>query len=224
MLSERREDESGGGDEKYAAHPVARQQVQQSEDERQPNEGRQLLVIEQPHALRVVATIHFGYGDTSVGASARHPPHLGPHLGLIPANRRLTCPEVVLPLISLAPLGLDLLAERESTTGSARSGNRRGKVVPFKVLLLCDRNEEAVHLRQDIIRALRCGFHDCRSPVRADYQVVADPADKVDVGAEMPIFRSAHTLRRKSYCASDQLARHSKHSGPLHDVAVGGSV
>ncbi|TDC84015.1 hypothetical protein E1193_07015 [Micromonospora sp. KC606] len=29
-----------------------------------------------------------------------------------------------------------------------------GKIVPFKVLLLCNREEEAVHLRQDITRAV----------------------------------------------------------------------
>jgi len=34
-------------------------------------------------------------------------------------------------------------------------GQRKGKVTPFKVLLLCERDEEAVHLRQDIIRALQ---------------------------------------------------------------------
>lgn len=33
-------------------------------------------------------------------------------------------------------------------------GQREGKVVPFKVLLLCDREEEAVHLRQEITRAV----------------------------------------------------------------------
>ncbi|WP_353505526.1 barstar family protein [Verrucosispora sp. ts21] len=34
-------------------------------------------------------------------------------------------------------------------------GQPEGKVVPFKVLLLCDRDEEAVHLRQDVIRAMQ---------------------------------------------------------------------
>ncbi len=34
-------------------------------------------------------------------------------------------------------------------------GQPEGKVVPFKVLLLCDRDEEAVRLRQDVIRALQ---------------------------------------------------------------------
>ncbi|GIJ76624.1 Barstar (barnase inhibitor) [Micromonospora phaseoli] len=36
-------------------------------------------------------------------------------------------------------------------------GQPEGKVVPFGVLLLCDREEETMHLRQDIARAVRNG-------------------------------------------------------------------
>ncbi|MEV4715198.1 hypothetical protein [Micromonospora sp. NPDC049374] len=36
-------------------------------------------------------------------------------------------------------------------------GRPQGQVTPFKVLLLCDRDEEAVQLRQDITQALHNG-------------------------------------------------------------------